>query len=140
MVAVAAPPSVPEPVPPAEPEPAPPPGEPTPGRGSAAANAPRAPSPVGIRVSSAIGFEPLLLVYSADCPTDWQRTAQFNWTLDGKDLGQGLNGQRTIAQPGDYLLALRVVTKDGATHEMARRIRVLKSLEATALPLMRPGQ
>jgi poly(3-hydroxybutyrate) depolymerase len=140
MLAITAPPSVPEPVPPTEPEPAPPPGAPTPGRGSAATNAPRAPSTVGIRVSSAIGFEPLLLVYSADCPTDWHRTAQFYWSLDGKDLGQGLNGQRTIAQPGDYLLALRVVTKEGAAHEAARRIRVLKSLETSALPPPRTSQ
>jgi poly(3-hydroxybutyrate) depolymerase len=117
----------------------PPPGEPTPTRRSLATTPRAAPAPVGIRVSSAIGFNPLLLVYSAECPADWQRTASFRWTLDGKEIGQAVNGQRTIPQPGDYLLEL-VVTRDGAEHRAARRIRVLKNLETTAVPTPIPGQ
>jgi predicted esterase len=107
--------------------------EPTPSRGSQAGRGQRPASPVGIRVSASVGFEPLLLVYSADCPVDWQRRAAFHWTLDGKDVGQGLNGQRVIAEPGDYMLELRVATRDGAEHRAARRIRVLKSPEAAAV-------
>jgi predicted esterase len=106
--------------------------EPTPTRGSLAAKGQRPASPVGIRVSASVGFEPLLLVYSADSPPDWQRSAQFHWTLDGKDVGQGVNGQRVIAEPGDYILELRVVTRDGAEHRAARRIRVLRSPEPAA--------
>jgi len=106
--------------------------EPTPSRGNAAPKGARPLSPVGIRVSASVGFEPLLLVYSADCPADWQRTAEFHWMLDGKDIGQGVNGQRTIGRPGDYMLGLRVATQDGAEHRAVRRIRVLKSPETAA--------
>lgn len=92
-------------------------------------------SPLAISVSSAIGFEPLLLVYSAECPSDWHRTADFYWTLNGRRIGDGVNGQRTISQPGDYRLELLVVTKQGTEHRAARRIRVLKNLEASAAML-----
>lgn len=86
----------------------------------------RTSSPIGIRVSSAIGFEPLLLVYSADCPSDWHRTADFYWTLDGKTIGHGINGQRTITEPGDHTLELLVITNNGAEHRTSRRIRVVR--------------
>ncbi len=135
----AAPPVAPPPSPPAEESaPALTQVEPTPSRGSAAAKLQRPPSPVGIRVSASVGFEPLLLAYSADCPSGWLRTAEFHWTLDGKDVGQGVNGQRAIAQPGDYMLGLRVVTKEGVEHRAVRRIRVLKSAE-TATAIRRGG-
>jgi dienelactone hydrolase len=119
--------------PPPSPEPTPPAvvGEATPRRGVAGDKAGRS-AAVGIQVSSAIGFEPLLLVYSADCPTDWQRTATFTWRLDDHLIGQGINGQRTITQPGDYTLALAVTTRDGVEYHAARRIRVLKNVEASA--------
>jgi predicted esterase len=92
----------------------------------------RPPSPLDIRVSSAIGFEPLLLLYSAECPSDWQRTADFYWTLNGENIGRGINGQRTLAEPGDYTLRLLVVTRSGAEHESSRRIRVLRDLNASS--------
>jgi len=107
-------------------------GQPTPERGNRTAARRPDMQPLGIRLSSAIGFEPLLLVYSADCPADWYRTADFRWTLNGVDIGRGVNGQRTIAQPGDYLLRLLVVTSNGTEHVAARRIRVLKNIETTA--------
>jgi hypothetical protein len=136
MVAVTTPPEQPPPAPTPSPVVEEPPPtlsqvEPTPSRGTAA-KAARPSSPVGIRVSASVGFEPLVLVYSADCPADWQRSAEFHWTLDGRDVGQGVNGQRTIGEPGDYLLELRVATRDGAEHRAARRVRVLKSPEPAA--------
>ena len=91
-------------------------------------------SPLGVRVSSAIGFEPLLLVYSADCPAEWHRTADFLWTLNGKKIGHGVNGQRTITEPGDYTLEVLVVTPQGAEHRASRRIRVLRHVETSASP------
>ncbi|MBP7745002.1 MAG: prolyl oligopeptidase family serine peptidase [Phycisphaerae bacterium] len=138
MVAVTAPRGGPASAPPAEPPPAEPvtssvQAEPTPARRAAARAAP-VPSPIGIRLSSAIGFQPLLLVYSAESPSDWQRTAKFYWTLDGEDIGAGVNGQRMIAHAGDYQLGLRVVTAAGAEHHATRQIRVLKSLETSAVP------
>jgi predicted esterase len=135
-ILVAAPAPLPAPPVPSAPPEAPPPtlapGEPTPSRGAAAAKAQRLLSPIGIRVSASVGFEPLMLVYSADCPSDWYRTAQFHWTLDGKDVGQDVNGQRALAKPGDYMLELRVVTAEGVEHRSARRIRVLKNPETAA--------
>lgn len=81
--------------------------------------------PVSIRVSSAIGIEPLSLGYWADCPRDWHRTASFEWTLDGLPIGSGINGQKTISDPGDHNLALTVTTIDGKLYRTARRVRVL---------------
>jgi len=113
--------------------------QPTPAR-NAPTTKPAPPlAPLGVRVSSAIGFEPLLLVYSAECPPDWYRSADFYWTLNGKKIGHGANGQRTITEPGDYILELLVVTKDGAEHRAARRVRVLKSLETSAAPTKELG-
>ncbi len=106
----------------------------TPKRAELADKPQRPLSPLGIRVSSAVGFEPLLLTYSADCPSDWLRTAKFAWLLDGRSIGEGVNGQRTLAQPGDYSLDLVAVTKDGVEHRASRRIRVLKSVETSAVP------
>lgn len=125
------PPAIVEDPPAAEPEPALVKGEPTPNRGLQAARAREAnvAAPAAIRVSATVGFEPLLLVYSADCPPEWHRTAVFHWTLDGKDIGEGLNGQRVITEAGDYMLELRIVTAQGSEHRAARRIRVLRSLE-----------
>lgn len=81
--------------------------------------------PVAIRVSSAIGIEPLSLGYWADCPRDWQRSADFVWTLDGKPIGSGINGQKTLADAGDHTLGLTVTLRDGQQFRSARRIRVL---------------
>lgn len=103
----------------------------TPQRKYRAAQSGQTSRPLAIRVSSAIGFEPLALVYSVDCPSDWHRTADFYWTLDGKKIGLGVNGQRTIAAPGDHMLGLLVVTSDGTEHRASRRIRVLSNAGAT---------
>lgn len=108
-----------------------PPGEGTAQRGARSPAAP-ATEPVAIRVSSAIGYEPLLLVFSADCPVDWHRTADFYWTLDGKRIGHGINGQKTITGPGDYKLELLVVTEDGGEHRAEHPIRVLRNTSASA--------
>lgn len=108
--------------------------EPTPRRIDAPARTQRTLSPLGIQVSSTVGFAPLLITYSAECPADWQRTAEFSWTLDGREISRGVNGQRTLAQAGDYSLEVLAVTKDGAQHRAACRIRVMRSAEATAVP------
>lgn len=89
-------------------------------------------APVAISISSAIGFEPLLIVFSAECPADWYRNADFFWTLNGAKIGSGVNGQKTITDPGDYTLELRVVTRDGSEHRASRQIRVLKSVEQSS--------
>ncbi len=88
--------------------------------------------PLGIRVSSTVGFEPLLLQYSAVCPESWQRSAEFNWRLNGEQISQGINGQRTLLRPGDYMLELQVVTQDGREHRVSRQIRVLRAMETQA--------
>lgn len=80
---------------------------------------------VGIRVSSAIGVEPLHLGFSADCPADWQRTATFIWTLDGNPLCSGLSGQKTLADAGEHTLGLLVVTSGGTEYRASRVVRVL---------------
>mgnify|MGYP003731138289 CR=1 FL=1 len=84
---------------------------------------------VSIRVSSAIGIEPLVLAFSADCPADWLRTADFLWTLDGEPLCNGVNGQKTITQPGEHTLGLLVVTPDQQEHRAHRLIRVLPRID-----------
>jgi len=98
-------------------------------------------SSVAIRVSSAIGTEPLVLAFTADCPVDWQRSADFLWTLNGDPIGNGVNGQKTITQPGEHTLGLLVVTTDGQEHRAYRLIRVLPHIEASRSPTApsRPG-
>jgi poly(3-hydroxybutyrate) depolymerase len=94
---------------------------------------PTGPMPrVSIDVPSSIGFEPLLLVYSADCPRDWYRQADFHWTLNGEKIGTGLNGQRTVAQPGDYDLQLRVIAPNGREYRAHKTIRVLRNVETSS--------
>lgn len=88
-------------------------------------------SPVSIRVSSAIGTEPFVLAFSADCPADWQRNADFLWTLNGDTICSGVNGEKTIAQAGEHTLGLLVVTSDGQEHRAYRLIRVLPHIEST---------
>lgn len=89
-------------------------------------------SSLGIAVSSAVGFQPLLLVFSAECPSEWHRTADFLWTLDGKPIAHTVNGQKTISTPGDYRLELLVVTQNGQEHRVGRQIRVLSDGGASA--------
>lgn len=109
---------------------APPPATPT-----RAADAPQISSsknaPVGIRVSSAIGIETLLLGFWAECPADWQRSADFLWTLNGDPICDGPNGSKTITTAGEYELGLLVVTPDGQEHRATRVIRVLPPLTAS---------
>ncbi|HOO16515.1 MAG TPA: PHB depolymerase family esterase [Phycisphaerae bacterium] len=87
-------------------------------------------APVTIRVSSAIGTEPLVLAFSADCPADWQRSADFLWTLNGEPICSGVNGQKTITEPGEHTLGLLVVTPGGEENRAYRLIRVLPSAES----------
>jgi hypothetical protein len=86
-------------------------------------------NPVRIRVSSAIGIEPLHLGFSAECPANWRETAQFRWSLDGTPIGGGINGQRTLARAGEHTLGLLVVTDAGDEYRATRTIRVLPRLE-----------
>lgn len=82
-------------------------------------------SKVSIRVSSAIGIEPLSVSFSAECPNDWFNSADFAWTLNGSLIGRGVNGAKTLTEAGDYTLGLAVVTKSGDEFRSARVIRVV---------------
>ncbi|RMF83328.1 MAG: hypothetical protein D6744_04885 [Planctomycetota bacterium] len=102
---------------------------PTPTRATAAIPARVPPrNPVNIRVSSAIGISPLHLGFSAECPAGWHNTADFLWTLDGEDVANGVNGQKTLSEPGVHTLGLLVVTRTGETYRTQRTIRVLPRL------------
>ncbi len=83
---------------------------------------------VSVRVSSAVGIDPLYIGFSVDCPSDWIRTAEFLWTLDGKELCSGVNGQKTLTKPGIYDLAVQVTTVSGETHRARKNVRVLPKL------------
>lgn len=89
-------------------------------------------SPVSIRLNTGVGVEPLHLAFSVDCPSDWLQTAQFLWTVDGVAACSGVNGQKTITEPGDHLVGLLVVTRTGEEFRSSRRVRVLPRLEAHA--------
>lgn len=89
------------------------------------------PAPLNIRVSSTIGLEPLHLGFSAECPQDWYSSADFLWTLNGQVIGAGLNGHKTISQPGEHVLGLLVVTTDGTEHRASRTVRVLPRSSAS---------
>lgn len=89
-------------------------------------------SVLGIRLSSAIGIEPLLLGYSAECPSDWLEAADFLWTLDGVPVGNGVNGQKTIFDAGEHTLALLIVTGNGEEHRVQRTVRVLPRLTSAS--------
>jgi dienelactone hydrolase len=88
-------------------------------------------SPARIRVSSAIGIEPLHVAYWADCPADWRSSADFHWTLNGKTLGRGLAGRKTLTDAGEHTLGLLIVTADGSEHRASRRIRVIPRITAS---------
>jgi hypothetical protein len=87
---------------------------------------------ISIRATPRTGIEPLYLHYSAECPADWQRTADFLWTLNGKPIGGGLNGQKTLTEPGDHTLGLLVVTARGEEHRAYQTVRVIPKLSASA--------
>jgi poly(3-hydroxybutyrate) depolymerase len=104
----------------------------TPPRGpSGSGNTPNE-APLSIWLSSAVANAPLLLEFTPECPADWQRTADFVWTLNGRTIATGIEGVTTIAEPGEYTLGLLVVTSDGGEHWASRKVRVLASLEAHA--------
>lgn len=87
--------------------------------------------PLAIRVSSAIGIEPLHLNFSAECPPEWYNNSSFAWTIGGEAAGSGVNGQKTIAKPGEYVLSLLVTRPDGVEHRSSRTIRVIPRLNAS---------
>jgi len=89
-------------------------------------------SPVSIRLSSAIGIEPLHLGFSAECPASWYDKADFLWTLDGQHVTSGVNGQMTLTSAGRHTLGLLVVTQDGREYRAQRTIRVLPRLREPA--------
>jgi hypothetical protein len=107
---------------------------PTANRAAAVPSRPNVPrrDPLGIRVNSAIAIEPLHLNFSAECPAEWYNSATFNWTLAGEPIGSGVNGQKTIAAPGEHLLSLLVVTADGQEHRSSRTIRVIPRLSTAS--------
>ena len=86
-------------------------------------------NPLKIRVSSAIGIQPLYLGFSAECPPSWRETADFLWSLDGQTIGKGLNGQKTLADAGEHTLSVVVVTSKGEEFRAERTIRVLPRLD-----------
>ena len=86
-------------------------------------------NPLKIRVSSAIGIEPLHLGFSAECPASWRESADFLWTLNGQPIGKGLNGQKTLASAGEHTLGVLVVTTEGQEYRASRTIRVLPRLD-----------
>jgi hypothetical protein len=90
-------------------------------------------NPVSIRLSSAIGIEPLHLAYTAVCPSDWYRSARFEWTLDGQPISNSVNGHRTIGTPGEYRLGLRVIQPSGDEYRATRSLRVLPEIRASQM-------
>lgn len=92
---------------------------------SAVRPTPGAAGPVGIRLTSAVGIEPLNLGFSADCPPDWLRSGTFLWSLNGDPLCTGSNGQKTLTRPGEYVLELLVLTSGGVEYRASRTIRVV---------------
>ncbi len=114
-------------------QPAPPPRQPT----ATPPRTMRAPAtastfrntPLSIRVSSAIGIEPLHLGFSAECPASWEDSADFLWMLNGRSIGSGASGQVTLSRPGAYRLELVAVTSSGLEQRSQRTIRVLPRLE-----------
>ena len=72
------------------------------------------------------------LAYSAECPTDWARSADFLWTLNGAPIGSSVNGHKLVSEPGEHSLSLLVVTADGREHRASRMIRVLPRMGAAA--------
>jgi hypothetical protein len=87
---------------------------------------------VTIRVSSAIGIEPLHLGFSVDCPPEWAANADVLWTVNGNAVCSGVNGQKTLAEPGVYELGVVIVTADGQEHRAKRSVRVLPRITETA--------
>lgn len=108
-----------------------PPGPATTAAQRAAQPPPLPRTPVAIRVSSAIGTNPLVLAFSADCPADWHRNAQFLWTLNGDPIANQVNGQKTISEPGEHTLGLLVTTRDAREYRAYRLIRVLPAIESS---------
>jgi hypothetical protein len=104
-------------------------GRVTPTRTAKRPQPPRQRSQVSIRASSILGIEPLYLNFSAECPREWQRTAAFLWTINGNPVCRGINGQKTLVEPGEHTLGLLVVTKDGKEHRASKGIRVLPRLD-----------
>lgn len=85
--------------------------------------------PCSIRVSSAIGIQPLHLGYSADVKKEIFSNSDYSWTLDGEPIGKGVNGQRTISQVGEHTLGLLVMAPNGTEHRAYRLIRVLPRIK-----------
>ncbi len=113
-------------------------GAQTPSRVDSDRRAPRPRSPVSIRVSSAIGTEPLALAFAAECPADWRVSGNFLWTLNGDPIASGVNGQKTITEPGEHTLGLLVITASGEEHRAFRLVRVLPRIErASSAPQAR---
>lgn len=80
---------------------------------------------VSVSASSTFGLQPLYVGFTVNCPEDWTRKADFLWTLDGQELCRGMNGQKTLNEPGVYNLAVKVTAPDGKTYDASRTIRVL---------------
>ncbi|MBL8879805.1 MAG: hypothetical protein JNG88_11860 [Phycisphaerales bacterium] len=87
-------------------------------------------SPLAIRVTSSVGVEQVMVAFSADCPIEWQRSANFLWTLDGAPICSGPSGQKLITGAGVHTLGVVVVTSDGQEHRSSRRINVLDRANA----------
>lgn len=97
-----------------------------------ASSTPPARSPVAIRVDSPVGLEPLYVIFSAECPPAWYRLARFTWKLDGRFIGEGSSGQRTILEPGRHELTLEVQAPNGRTYTARSTIHVLRRMSTRA--------
>ena len=99
---------------------------------AAARGARQAPLPrslLKVRVTMAIGIQPLHIGFAAECPSDWRRTANFTWSLDGRPIGHGVSGQKTITTAGEHTLSVTVVTSKGEEYRASRTIRVLPRVD-----------
>lgn len=88
---------------------------------------------LSIWASSVIGTNPLTFNFAAECPPDWERTADFHWTMNGKPLGTGARGVTTISDPGEFALGLLVVTADGKEYRASRLVRVVSRSESASV-------
>ena len=88
---------------------------------------------ISIRVTSAIGIEPLNLGFNAVCPSEWYQSASFQWTLNGQPIGVGASGQTTVTQAGEHTLGLLVITRDNQEHRAVRTIRVIHQFRSAGL-------
>jgi len=96
--------------------------------GSISSRVPAADNPLRLRVSSPIGLAPHALSFSALVPDDVARGATFLWTDNGVPIASGINGQTSMAEPGEHILEVVMTTRDGKTYSARKAINVIERL------------